>query len=73
MIAGLFVSRLISGHNKGLILLTIGVGVTGSLVGGFGAGLLGYGTIATFNIYGILLAALGATLALVGYRRVIDA
>jgi uncharacterized membrane protein YeaQ/YmgE (transglycosylase-associated protein family) len=73
VIAGLFVSRLISGHDKSLVLLTIGVGITGAIVGGFGAALFGFGTIATFNILGLVFAVLGATVALVGYRRAIDA
>jgi len=73
VIAGLLVSRLISGHDKGLVLLTIGVGVAGALVGGFGAAMFGYGTSATFNVYGVLFAALGASVALLGYRRAIDA
>ncbi len=37
VIAGVFTSRLMAGRDLGLILFTIGVGIAGALVGGFGA------------------------------------
>lgn len=73
LIAGSFTAWLMSGRDLGLILFTIGVGVAGSLVGGFLAALLKLGDIATFSLYSLFFAALGASLTLLSYRRLLDA
>ena len=73
LIAGLFVSWRMAGRDLGLILFTTGVGVAGSLVGGFAAAILNLGGIATFSMYSLLFAALGASLTLLSYRRLIGA
>jgi uncharacterized membrane protein YeaQ/YmgE (transglycosylase-associated protein family) len=69
--AGYLVSYLISGSEKGLVLLTLGVGVAGAIAGGFVAQMFGHGTSATFSFYAILFAAAGAALCLLTYRRLI--
>ena len=73
VIAGLFTSRFMAGRDLGLIVFTTGVGVAGALVGGFLAAILGFGGIAPFSLYSLLFAALGASLALLSYRRLIGA
>ena len=73
VIAGLFTSRLMAGRDWGLILFTTGVGIAGSLVGGFAAAILNLGGIATFSLYSLLFAAVGGSLTLLGYRRLIGA
>jgi uncharacterized membrane protein YeaQ/YmgE (transglycosylase-associated protein family) len=71
VVLGFIVNQLISGYDKGLVLLTLGVGIAGAIGGGFVAQLFGHGDIATFSFYAVLFAVLGATLCLFSYRRVI--
>lgn len=73
VVAGGFTARQMAVRDMGLILFTIGVGIVGSLVGGFGAAIFGVGGMATFSLFSLLFAALGASLTLLGYRRLIRA
>ena len=73
LIAGSFTAYQMAGRDLGLIALTIGVGLVGSLLGGFGAAMMGMGGIAAISFFGLLFAALGATFALLGYRKLIRA
>jgi uncharacterized membrane protein YeaQ/YmgE (transglycosylase-associated protein family) len=68
---GYVMSYLISGSEKGLLLLTLGVGAAGGIAGGFIAQLFGQGTSTTFSFYALLLAVAGAFLSLLTYRRLI--
>jgi uncharacterized membrane protein YeaQ/YmgE (transglycosylase-associated protein family) len=68
---GFFVNHLIAGYDKGLVLLTLGVGIGGAVVGGFIASLFHFGNSATFSIYSLPFALIGAAATLVGYRRMI--
>jgi uncharacterized membrane protein YeaQ/YmgE (transglycosylase-associated protein family) len=72
-IAGSFTAWRMAGRDMGLILFTVGVGLVGALVGGFGAAVMGVGGMATFSLFSLLFAALGAAFALLGYRKVIGA
>jgi uncharacterized membrane protein YeaQ/YmgE (transglycosylase-associated protein family) len=67
-VAGFLVSHLVSASDKGLVMLTLGVGAGGSIVGGFVASLLHFGDVATFSFYALLFAFVGAAAALVSYR-----
>ncbi|HEV3302629.1 MAG TPA: hypothetical protein VG055_23440 [Planctomycetaceae bacterium] len=69
--AGFFVNQLVSGYDKGIVLLTLGVGVAGAMVGGFGASLFHLGDSATFSFYAVLSALVCASIALVSYRRIL--
>jgi uncharacterized membrane protein YeaQ/YmgE (transglycosylase-associated protein family) len=71
LVAGYIMSYLISGSEKGLVLLTVSVGIGGAVVGGFIAQLFGHGTSATFSFYALLFAVSGASLCLLTYRRLI--
>jgi uncharacterized membrane protein YeaQ/YmgE (transglycosylase-associated protein family) len=71
VVAGYFMSLAIDGREKGLLLLTVTVGVAGAIVGGFVAQVCGQGTSATFSIYAALFAIVGASLSLVSYKRLI--
>ena len=73
LITGSFTAWRMAGRDTGLILFTIGVGLVGSLVGGFGASFMGMGGMASFSVFGLLFAALGASFALLGYRKLIRA
>lgn len=69
-IVGFLMTRIMEGRDLGLMLLTVGVAVVGSLIGGFGASFLGAGNAATLSLYALLLASVGALLALVAYRKI---
>ena len=73
LIAGSYTAWQMAGRDTGLIAFTIGVGLVGALVGGFGAVLVGVGGMATFNFFGLLFAALGSAFLLLGYRKLIRA
>lgn len=71
LVVGYFVSQLISAQDKGLFALTLSVGCAGGLVGGLCAQIAALGNGTTFTFYGLIFAAVGAALALFGYRRMI--
>jgi uncharacterized membrane protein YeaQ/YmgE (transglycosylase-associated protein family) len=71
VVAGYIMSYLISGAEKGLVVLTLTVGVAGAIGGGYVAQLFGHGTSASFSFYAVLFAVAGASLCLVTYRRLI--
>jgi uncharacterized membrane protein YeaQ/YmgE (transglycosylase-associated protein family) len=71
VVLGFIMNQLISGYDKGLVLLTLGVGIAGAIGGGFVAQLFGHGDSATFSFYAVLFAVLGAAFCLFSYRRVI--
>jgi uncharacterized membrane protein YeaQ/YmgE (transglycosylase-associated protein family) len=73
LIAGGFTAWQMAGRDSGLIAFTIGVGLAGALIGGFGAALVGIGGLATFSLFSLLFAALGSSFALLGYRKLIRA
>ena len=68
-ITGFFMTRLMQGHDLGLVVFTIAVAIMGALVGGFGASLWGVGDFATVSLYGLILASLSALVTLVTYRK----
>jgi uncharacterized membrane protein YeaQ/YmgE (transglycosylase-associated protein family) len=71
VILGFIVNQLISGYDKGLVLLTLSVGIAGAIGGGFVAQVFGHGNSATFSFLAVLFAVCGAALCLFGYRRLI--
>jgi len=72
VIAGMIVSKLISGFDKGILLLTLGVGVGGAMAGGVIASFCGYGNIATYSNFAVIFATVGAALLLWGYSRFVE-
>jgi uncharacterized membrane protein YeaQ/YmgE (transglycosylase-associated protein family) len=68
-LAGYIMSYLTSARDKGLVLLTLGVGVAGGVCGGFVAQVCGQGTSAIFSFYAVLFAIIGAAVSLLTYRR----
>ena len=73
LIAGTFTAWRMEGRDAGLIMFTIGIGLAGALVGGFAAVIMNVGNMATFNLFTLLFAALGAAFTLLGYRKLIRA
>jgi uncharacterized membrane protein YeaQ/YmgE (transglycosylase-associated protein family) len=71
VVLGFIVNHLMSGYDKGLVFLTLAVGIAGAIGGGFAAQLFGYGNSATFSFYAALFAVFGAALFLFSYRRLI--
>jgi uncharacterized membrane protein YeaQ/YmgE (transglycosylase-associated protein family) len=71
VVAGYIMNVLIAGRDKGLVVLTLSVGVAGAIIGGFVAQVCGQGTSGTFSFYAALFAIVGAALSLVTYKRLI--
>ncbi len=72
VIAGMIVSKLISGSDKGIFLLTVGVGIAGAIAGGVIASFFGYGDIRTFSSYALIFATVGTVVTLFGYSRFVE-
>ena len=71
LLVGFFFGESISAKDKGLVALTLSVGCAGGLVGGLCGQIAVLGSGTTFSFYGLIFAAVGAALALFGYRRLL--
>jgi uncharacterized membrane protein YeaQ/YmgE (transglycosylase-associated protein family) len=70
LVAGIIAKLLMPGRDPGGCIITILLGIAGALLGGFLAGLFGFGGITGFNFYTVIVAVLGSILILVLYRLV---
>lgn len=70
LVAGIVAKFLLPGRDPGGCIVTILIGIAGALLGGYLATLLGYGGIARFDLYGFIIAVLGAVILLLLYRLV---
>jgi uncharacterized membrane protein YeaQ/YmgE (transglycosylase-associated protein family) len=70
LVAGVIAKLLMPGRDPGGCIITILLGIAGALLGGFLAGLFGFGGITGFNLYTLIVAVLGSILILVLYRLV---
>jgi uncharacterized membrane protein YeaQ/YmgE (transglycosylase-associated protein family) len=70
LVAGVIAKLLMPGRDPGGCIITILLGIAGALLGGFLAGLIGFGGITRFNLYTLIVAVLGSILILVLYRLV---
>ena len=68
LIAGVVAKTILPGRDPGGILITILLGIAGAVVGGYVGTLMGYGTVAAFDIRSLAVAIGGALLLLIGYR-----
>jgi uncharacterized membrane protein YeaQ/YmgE (transglycosylase-associated protein family) len=68
LIAGGIAKFIMPGKDPGGCLVTAAIGMIGALLGGFLAGLAGYGGVSGFDLYSLLLAIVGAILLLIVYR-----
>jgi uncharacterized membrane protein YeaQ/YmgE (transglycosylase-associated protein family) len=73
LLVGYFFGEWISAKDKGLLALTLSVGCAGGLVGGLCGQIAVLGNGTAFSFYGLIFAAIGAALALFGYRRLVGA
>jgi uncharacterized membrane protein YeaQ/YmgE (transglycosylase-associated protein family) len=78
LIVGVIAKAIMPGKDPGGVLLTIVLGVVGSLIGGFiGRSLYGYGTINNTEqmsrpgfLVSLALGVVGAIVVLIGYRLI---
>jgi uncharacterized membrane protein YeaQ/YmgE (transglycosylase-associated protein family) len=70
LIAGVLAKVVMPGRDPGGIIVTILLGIAGAIVGGYLGTLMGYGTVAAFDIRSLAIAIGGALLLLIGYRFV---
>jgi len=68
LVAGAVAKLLVPGRDPGGVLVTLVLGVSGSLAGGFAAALLGFGSIEGFDLRSFAIAVAGAVFLLVAYR-----
>ena len=72
LVAGSIAKFIMPGKDPGGCLLTIIIGIVGSLIGGFlGSRVLGLGPVTGFNLESLGLAILGAVLLLLVFRLLI--
>lgn len=72
LIAGMIVNKLISGFDKGIVFITLCVGVAGAMAGGVGASFFGYGDLATFSMYAVVCAVIGSVVTLASFSRFVE-
>jgi uncharacterized membrane protein YeaQ/YmgE (transglycosylase-associated protein family) len=70
LIVGLLAKFVMPGKDPGGIVITILLGIGGSLIGGYIGTLLGLGSVTGFDLKSILLATGGAVLILLLYRAI---
>ena len=70
LIVGLLAKFIMPGKDPGGIIITVLLGIGGSLIGGYIGSILGLGAVTGFNLGSILLAIGGAVLLLILYRVV---
>jgi len=71
LVAGAIAKLLVPGRDPGGLLVTIVIGLVGSLVGYFlFTSLLGIGDSDKFDLGGILGAIVGSVIVLLGYRQI---
>ncbi len=69
LLAGFIASHMVNHRGEGMVL-DILLGIVGAVVGGWGAHLLGFAGVSSVNLYGIVVATLGAVLLLLMYHAV---
>ncbi len=70
LIAGALAKFLMPGNDPGGFVVTVLLGIVGSVVGGYVGTMLGFGSVEAFDFRSLLLAIGGAMILLVGYRMV---
>lgn len=70
LVAGFIASKLVNKSGDG-VLLDIGLGVVGAIVGGWLFSTVGMAGVSGLNIYSLLVAVLGAVVALVAYHALV--
>ena len=68
LIAGALAKLLMPGDDPGGFIVTILLGIAGSIVGGFIGTAIGFGSVGGFDFRSFLVAIGGAMVLLAGYR-----
>ncbi|HEX2252385.1 MAG TPA: GlsB/YeaQ/YmgE family stress response membrane protein [Thermoanaerobaculia bacterium] len=68
LLAGIVAKFLMPGRDPGGCIITSLIGIAGAVLGGFIATALGFGGVATWDLYSFVIAVLGAILLLFLYR-----
>ncbi|CAN5733773.1 GlsB/YeaQ/YmgE family stress response membrane protein [soil metagenome] len=63
-VAGLLARRIVPGQDPGRFMLAVVLGVAGSSLGGFAMGVFGGSGTMSFDVWSVLVAALGAVVLL---------
>lgn len=69
LLAGALAKMVMPGNDPGGCLVTIVLGILGSVVGGFIGTALGFGTVQGFDLRSLAIAILGTIVLLVVYRE----
>ena len=64
LVAGAIAKALHPGRDPQGCIVTMIIGIVGAVVGGWIATMLGWGSVDGFNLYSILIAVVGAVIAL---------
>ena len=70
-IAGVVARRIVPGPDPGRLVVTVILGMAGASLGGFAMGVLGGTGTTSFDVWTVLVAALGAVMSLYLYGLVI--
>ncbi|MDH3641291.1 MAG: GlsB/YeaQ/YmgE family stress response membrane protein [Gammaproteobacteria bacterium] len=70
LLVGSVAKLIMPGKDPGGIFVTIGIGMAGAFIGGYGGHLLGVGEVEGFDVMSLVLATGGAVLLLIAYRMV---
>ncbi|NIP14770.1 MAG: GlsB/YeaQ/YmgE family stress response membrane protein [Pseudomonadales bacterium] len=70
LVVGGFAKLIMPGPDPGGFFVTIGIGMAGAFIGGYGAHLLGFGDVTGFDLTSLGLATAGSVLLLATYRIV---
>lgn len=70
LLTGFLAIMILPGNDRGSLLLTTGIGVSGAFCGGFVANLIGIGGVADFSVASLALASAASILLLLIFHRV---
>ncbi|MCB1685217.1 MAG: GlsB/YeaQ/YmgE family stress response membrane protein [Pseudomonadales bacterium] len=70
LVVGVAAKLILPGRDPGGLFVTIGIGLAGSFIGGYGGSLLGLGSVSGFNVESLALATAGAVVLLAAYRLI---
>jgi uncharacterized membrane protein YeaQ/YmgE (transglycosylase-associated protein family) len=71
-IAGLLARRIVPGPDPGRLIVTIILGMAGASLGGFTMGVVGGSGTTSFDVWTLLVATLGAVMALYLYSLLVS-
>jgi uncharacterized membrane protein YeaQ/YmgE (transglycosylase-associated protein family) len=69
LVVGVLAKWIMPGDDPGGFVITVLIGISGAVVGGFIASTFGLGTVTGFNVGSLVIAVGGSLLLLFLYRR----